>query len=126
MKTILCLFLSLVLPGLAAAQTNDPSVSEVKAVVADMTELLEAGKHREFIEKYAPPAALQEMKDKGRFDEIVHDFKEGKAERLLALLKQAATMAPTVDASGAVTYTDPDWQRPLVFNKIDGRWYLAN
>jgi hypothetical protein len=127
MRTILCLSLALVLvSGFTAVRGNDESIKEVRAVVTDMIALLEAGKHRDFMEKFAPPDLVSEMKKSGEFDMAVEGFKQDKEQDLLKHLRKAATMEPAVDGSGVVKYADPTWRKPLVFKKIDGRWYLAN
>ncbi|MBN2077834.1 MAG: hypothetical protein JW838_02640 [Spirochaetes bacterium] len=127
MRTILCLSLALVfVSGFTAVRGEDVSVKEVKAAVADMVALLEAGKYRDFMEKYAPPKVVREMKQSGEFEMAVRGFEEDKSQDLLKHLRMAAAMEPTVDDAGAVKYADQSWRKPLVFTKIDGRWYLAN
>lgn len=127
MRTITCLSLALVLvSGFAAVRGNDESIKEVKAAVADMIVLLEAGKYRDFMEKYTLPDFVSEMKKSGMFEEAVNGFKHDKEQKLLKHLRMAASMEPTVDDSGAVKYSGPSWRKPLLFKKIDGRWYLAN
>ena len=73
--------------------------------------LLEAGKHADFLKTFARPSEVEEMAAKKSMDELAAEFGEKRAPDLLAALRAASTMKPTISAEG--TRADYSFEKPF-------------
>ena len=97
---------------------------QVKEELPKMVWLLEQGKREDFIREYASPKWVS---DNGGVDKVMIEFTTNKADVLLEALKRAEGMDPTIDSKNVlVTFDGPLFPRPLVFQKMVGKWRLLN
>jgi hypothetical protein len=97
---------------------------QVKEELPKMVWLLQQQKREEFIREYASPKWVEEN---GGTDRVMLDFTQNKADVLLETLKRAEEMEPTIDSKNVlVTFDGPAFPRPLVFQKLIGKWRLLN
>jgi len=124
------------LPDLLGAQETekDPQAS-VDTAIPYAINLLEAKEYKTLIDNYVPPEDLKKMKEVGAYEIVIQKFGEGDKP---AELKEALTVAlktrPEINDEKTV-YTfkvqkEEDGEvktlRPVVFKKIEDRWYLGN
>lgn len=115
----------LALPPLAGAEENPEMPAGLAKTIDDAIVMLEEGRHAEFIQTYADPKDLKELLQKVSLDELVANFADGKAGKLLEVLNQTKSAVPEYnpdERTATFEREGPD----LVFVEIDGRWYLKN
>ena len=102
----------------------------VISAITDAIFLLENKEYQAFIEKYAAPEDLEKILNKKSIDELVKDFAEGKAEKVLNVLKLASKLEPKYDKSGnKATFSKNEvggMSKDMVFKKVEKFWYIAN
>lgn len=114
--------------AVGAATKNDKGPQEPQAVLANMIELLEAGKGREFVETFCAPDDLKEMLEQGRdLDRLAKRFEGERATIFATMLHACSKLEPMWNEAR----TEVSWQveeRPgrLKLKQLDGRWYIAN
>jgi len=106
------------------------AIAEARVAMGEAVQLLEAGRYRDFMERFAKPTALRAIAEReGGLELVVSQFKKRKASKLLmqmhALL--AASTIPTISEDGATaTFATEDGEVRVVFEREFGRWYLRN
>jgi hypothetical protein len=98
---------------------------QTRVVMADMILMLEQGKGMEMVEKYLAP---QDIEREG-IASIRAEFNQEKQDKLLKALRIAENITPTIDSKTlTVSYGEIDLpeSKALVFQKINGKWYLRN
>ena len=97
---------------------------QIKEELPKMVWLLQQEKRQEFIEEYASPKWVS---DNGGVDRVMLDFTQQKANVLIEVMKRAEGMEPTIDSKNLlITFDGPAFPRPLVFQKMVGKWRLLN
>ena len=96
----------------------------------DFYRLLEAKKYATFLKYFFPPADLKEALQTASFEEIVEEFVEEKADRVLSMLKSLKHKRPTFSADGKKA-TYPISMRgstikTVTFVKLGKYWYIQN
>jgi len=118
--SLLCAF------GCSNSQEQDAAAKELRTVITEITSFIEVGDYEGLFEKYAAPADLNRMKMEGTLDKAIRRFALWKNEMLTAL-KEALTTMPTFNADKTqATFEVENAPTPLIFTKIDGRWYFAD
>lgn len=128
----------LVLVGLfsaASGQALDPadtpdSRSELPSAIAHARQLLQDEKYALFLDQFAIPAELKRLVESRDLQDVASAFAKEKAGPLLAVLQQIEQIEPELSEDGtraeyAVKIKNFSRQR-IVFQKIDGLWYLRN
>jgi hypothetical protein len=106
---------------------DDATWKEMDDLLKEMITMLETNKHREFVERFMNPDMVKKFKESGQFAKIVENFKIGKADELLKTLKKAQDVNPEIENDGKkATYKSDQFRRPLIFEKIKGKWHLMN
>lgn len=100
--------------------------ADVANGIATARKLLVAKDYLGIVQTFIPPAEKDRIAKSGKtLDAVAADFGARSAADLLAMLDKIAGKEPTTSADGnTVTYQDPDGGRKLVWQRIDGRWYL--
>ncbi len=90
--------------------------------------LLEAGKHAEFLKTFARPSEVEEIWQRDRWTKLAAEFGEKRAPDLLAALRAASTMKPTLSAEGTraeYMFEKPfGRERKISMVKIGEFWYF--
>lgn len=101
-----------------------------QAVVTQMSQLLEAGKGREFVETYCAPDDLQRLLDRGRtMDDLAERFTGERKQQLITLLLDMSKREPTWnEARDQVSWANTSGEGPseLKLKLVDGRWYIKD
>jgi len=107
--------------------TPDPR-EKLESAIPEMIRLLETKEYTTLLKNYAPPEVLKAITGKTSLEEVAKEFGEGKAEKLLTVLKSIKEMKPTLDADGKkATYEGLKGEKSkIVFLKIDKYWYIGN
>ncbi len=114
-------------PFVQVAQTSNPR-TQPETAVKEGIRLLEAGKHAEFLKTFARPSEVEELVAKRSIEELAAEFGEKRAPDLLAALRAASTMKPTMSAEG--TRAEYSFEKPfgrerrISMVKIGEFWYL--
>ena len=112
--------------ALDPADTPDPR-SELPSAIAHARQLLQDEKYALFLDQFAIPAELKRVVESRDLQDVASAFAKEKAGPLLAVLQQ---IKPELSEDGtlaeyAVKVKKFSRQR-IVFQKIDGLWYLRN
>jgi hypothetical protein len=139
----LVLSASAIAPALAEDETSRPSATgaatqassapatqaampkELADALEEGIKLLEAGKHREAIERLAQPKELAKLKADRDFEQVVREFGRDKAPKLLAILKDARTQTPVLAEDGTRATFKAE-RKPITFVKDAGVWRVLN
>jgi hypothetical protein len=114
-------------PLVQTVQTSNPR-TQPESAVKEGIRLLEASKYAEFLKTFARPSEVEEMVAKRPMDELAAEFGEKRAPDLLAALRAAATMKPTISAEG--TRAEYSFEKPfgrerrISMVKIGEFWYF--
>lgn len=118
--SLLCAF------GCNNNQEQDAAAKELRTVITEITSFIEVGDYEGLFEKYAAPVDLTRMKSEGTLDKAIRRFALWK-NQMLAALKEALTTTPTFNSDKTqATFEVESAPTPLIFTKIDGRWYFAD
>ena len=108
-------------------QTPDPR-TQPESAVKEAIRLLEASKYADFLKTFARPSEVEELVAKRPMDEVAAEFGEKRAPDLLAALRAASTMKPTLSTEGTrADYTFDEAVRPerrISMVKIGEFWYF--
>ena len=114
-------------PMVQAVRTPDPR-TQPESAVKEGIRLLEASKFAEFLKTFARPSELEELTAKRSIDDVAAEFGEKRAPDLLAALRAASTMKPTISAEGTraeYTFEKPfGRERRISMAKIGDVWYF--
>ena len=121
---------STALPGWADDAAAPSDTSQLKEMIGAGIKLLEAKKYEAFLQRYPVPAEREKMLKERSLEEMARSFSKRHAERLLAIFRQIEGEVPTFSEDGQradykVNLENFSRDR-LVFEKIDGHWYLRN
>ena len=106
------------------------SRENLSSAINDAIHLLENKEYQAFIEKYAMPEDLEKILKRESMGDLVENFSDGKAEKVLNALKFARELEPKYDDSGnKATFLKGEvggMSKNMVFKKVDKYWYIAN
>jgi len=129
MPKLLTTLILLLLPAVALADEPDPRAS-LDTAIADGIKLLTAKDFETFVNRYAAPDELREMKAADEFEAVVQRFAGDKSELLLIVLKEIKGKEPKLTRKNHLaTFPIEHKKSPretIEFEKIEGLWYLAN
>lgn len=114
----------------ARAQGPRPQL-QPSAAVAQMIQLLEAGRTVEFVREWCAPEDMEAVKTEAEravaVERLAKRLAEGKRDRILEALRAAAKQEPAISADGneAIWTIDGEPSR-LRLTRVDGRWYMRN
>ena len=124
---LLLALLCLASPLHAFVQTPNPRTQPATAV-KEAIRMLEAKKYTDFLKTFTSPSELEELLLKGSIEELAAEFGERRAPDILAALRAASTMTPTLNAEGnRATYR---FEKPfgrearISMAKIGEYWYF--
>jgi len=120
----------LLLPGWADEAAAPSNTSQLKEVIQTGIKLLEAKKYEAFLQRYPVPAEREKMLKERSLEEMARSFSKRHADRLLAIFRQIEGEVPTFSEDGQhadykVNLENFSRDR-VVFEKLDGHWYLRN
>ncbi|NIP87407.1 MAG: hypothetical protein GTO03_18385 [Planctomycetales bacterium] len=112
-----------------ASPAADPR-EELPSAIEHALQLLQDEQHELFLQRFAVPADLKRVLDNRDLEDLVTAFAKEKAQPLQGALRQIQGKAPRLSEEGTrATFTVPQKNFPpaaIVFQKIDGLWYLRN
>lgn len=120
---------------LGAQETEKDPQASVDTAIPYAIKLLEAKDYKGLIDNYVPPEDLKKMKEAGAYEIVIQKFGEGdKPAELREALTIALKTKPEInDEKNVYTFKvqkEEDGEikklRPVVFKKIEERWYLGN
>jgi len=117
--------------GLASAADAKPDPrTKLETAIPYAIQLLEAGNHETFIRQFMPPDKFAKHTAQTPLNEIVAQFGQQKAPRLLVVLNVIKDLKPTMDDQGtkaAYELKEPaNGKKSVIFVKIGDYWYIAN
>jgi hypothetical protein len=111
----------------AVLQNADPRKSPETAVKEGIR-LLEAKKYADFLRTFAQPSELEELLASRSLEELGADYGERRAPDMLAALRAAAAMKPTLTQDGSraeYRFEKPfGRERRISMQKIGEFWYF--
>ena len=124
------IFSSLVPSGWGDEAAAPSDTSQLKEMIQAGIKLLEAEKYEAFLQRYPVPEERAKMLKQRSLEEMARSFSKRHAERLLTIFRQIEGEVPTFSEDGQradykVNLENFSRDR-LVFEKIDGHWYLRN
>jgi hypothetical protein len=129
---ILTLTISVLVSNVLYAANNtlpDPR-EKVDTAISEIIRLVEAREYATFIQKYAPPDDLKKILANKSLDELVKEFAQKNAARLIKVLRATRGLTPIVEENATkVTYhfKEPiDGKESIIFIKIGKFWYIQN
>lgn len=114
------------------AFTVDNPRQQLDSAIAEAIRILETGDHIQFVKTFLYPADLQSMLQDGSMDELVADFSDQFAERLLETLKTVRTQHPVIsgtenEAIATFMLEPPVGGNAIIeFAKVGGYWYIKD
>ncbi len=125
------LILGLLMPILFFSTSCDSAKRLVKTSstslmkdIGKMVQLIGAKDYKSLIQNYAKPEDIKKM---GDIDEVVANFDEKAALFLLKNLKLAQKATPKFEDNYTKAIFDGDeFDRPVLFEKGEGRWFLRD
>ena len=127
LSTAITLAMVMFAPMVQAVQTPHPR-TQPESAVKEGIRLLEASKYAEFLKTFARPSELEELTAKRSIDDVAAEFGEKRAADLLAALRAADKMKPTLSAEGTraeYTFEKPfGRERRISMAKIGDVWYF--
>lgn len=111
----------------ARGQTPDPR-TQPETAVKEGIRLLEAKKYAEFLQTFARPSEVEELIAKGPIEDVAKEFGDRRAPDLLAALRAASAMKPTLNEDG--TRAEYRFEKPfgrerrISMVKIGEFWYM--
>ena len=111
----------------SAAQKPDPR-TQPAAAIAEAIRLLEGKEYARFLETFSRPGDLTEMLATRKMDDLVAEFASERSPDILAALKAASGMPPTVSQDGL--RVDYRFEKPfgrekrISMVKIGEYWYF--
>ncbi len=130
-RSICAVGVALCVSGAAAvdAQTTNPR-TQPESAIKEGIRLLEAKKFAEFAKTFVRPSELEELLAKQPLEELVVEFEKRRAADLLAVLRAASAMKPTLNEErtrAVYTFEKPvGGERRLQLEKIGEFWYLRD
>jgi len=131
-KLVLIVLIAVVsLPACKTAQkaVKNPQAN-VETAIPVMIKLLEAGSYKEFLSTFLVPETKEKFGGDEGMSELADKWgKSEKKDKLLNSLKAAKELTPIYNEDKTkATYKKEaiDNFKDLVFEKIDGLWYIAN
>ena len=92
--------------------------------------LIQADEFENFIRHYAVPDELQKILKQKTLEELVRSFAKDHAARIALLLEEIQDKQPKLSSDGNVAeypiHLKNFSRKQLVFEKINGLWYLRN
>ena len=120
LSTAITLAMVMFAPMVQAVQTPHPR-TQPESAVKEGIRLLEASKYAEFLKTFARPSELEELTAKRSIDDVAAEFGDKRAPDLLAALRAASTMKPTISAEATrAEYSFREAVRPGAAN-LDGQ-----
>ncbi len=101
-------------------------------LVPETIRLLEANEYATVLETLVRPDEFKKFIGDGQLAEAAEQFGKNAAARLLELMKVVKDLKPTLSEDGIVaTFDIPQKNsethtKPMIFTKIDGKWFLNN
>ena len=132
-KYFILLVVVLVFVSCASQPKVDPR-STYTGTIQKAIELLEKEEYTAIFTEIAHPDDIRELKKDGKkIEELVDDFRGKSAEYLLAILKIIKDREPIISNDGTKaewTLTENDIEKapsyPIIFEKLEGKWYIRN
>lgn len=113
--------------GQESAPLPEGMPASLATTIDAMIALIQAKKYEDLIRLMAHPADLASLEKEGGVSKVAEEFGKRKATRLLALLHAVRQQRPALEEKGAkASFTIPGAPRPIVFQRIDGKWYMRN
>jgi len=119
--------------AIAVAQQAQPHPqSRLETAIAEAIRLLEAKEYKTFLTKFMAPDDYKRITEAVAIDLLAEKFAGDRAEHFLKVLHYAKKQKPTLSEDGklAVFNLDESLRLPnrdkLVFEQIDGLWYIRN
>jgi len=109
--------------------SDEPAEKEndLKSTITEMARLLEMGEIDSLLSNYAVPQDIEVLKSEGRYEHVVNAFTDKYAGVLSRQFKHALTLEPTYSNDGSMAvFNDEALPKPLVFLKLNDKWYLKN
>jgi hypothetical protein len=115
-------------PATTQATTKPDPLAKIHAKIDDGIALLEAGKNGEAMQMLVKPDLVKQWQSEKEFERMVGEFvSAGKDKALLAALKKAKGQTPKLsDDKTTAEFPHAGEENPLVFEEIEGQWYLRN
>lgn len=111
-------------PAAAPAET-----ASLETAIPYGIKLLEAKEYKAFLQAFVPPDMYKAMTEGGS-DEFVKHFAEGRAEKLLAVMKGLKDAKPTLEEDGKkANYKlgeEIAGKKSIQFIRIGTNWYINN
>lgn len=128
---IACVSLFVLTSWLSAEEKNAAPRENLKTAIPHAIKMLEEKDYQAFMEQFVPPMHFEKLKSSGMFEDIVKRFGEqGKAERLLGVLKQVKDAEPEINSDKTLaTFKLKEvvgGKDKIVFEKVEKFWYISN
>lgn len=118
---------------LTGADTKEPTAdppAELTATIDNALDLLAKKDYEQYLKQFAHPEDLKKILKTRTMDELVRLLAKGKAETMIAALKQVKEKKPVLRVSGSVAEYSVDVpnqaKTKMIFAKVGERWYLRN
>ncbi|MGB7323802.1 MAG: hypothetical protein WBD31_02950 [Rubripirellula sp.] len=110
--------------------TNAVAPETVAERIHSAIAMLEAKKHKEFLESFFVPEELKAAKDSGDYDDVVENFSSRNAPELLDALRSIRGTEPTMSDDQKTAWFTIEVriasQNTLAFVNVDGSWFIPN
>ena len=113
----------------AKQPTADPP-AELTSAIDNALDLLAKKDYEQYLKQFAHPEDLEKILKTRTMDELVRLLAKGKAEKMIAALKQVKQEKPVLKDSDSVAEYSVDVanqaKTTMIFAKVGERWYLRN
>ena len=121
-------FLSVAATAAPAPKANPRE--KLETAITEAIRLLEAKEYATVLKNFVTPDDLKAITEKIPLDELAKQFGEGKADRLLKVLKSIEDVKPTFDKEGkTATFklkAEADGKKTISWVKIGKYWYIQD
>lgn len=98
--------------------------NQLNVQMQDMINVLNAGHYNQFIQTYVEPSYIQ---SRGGADKTLLQFDNKRQQALYKALTMAKGIQPLYNTeSNEMTYIGERLTKPIVFKRINGKWYLES
>jgi hypothetical protein len=131
MKVVTLAFVIGMLASLTAGSKADEAAdprAKLDTAIPEAIRLLEAKEYKTMLKEFGAPDALKKILGEVSLDQFAERFAAGKADDLLKALKSIKGKKPEMSDDGnKATFTLADRNaQPVILEKIDKCWYIAN
>ena len=116
-------------PVIAQEAKPDPRET-LETAVPEGIRLLRAKEYKTFVESFVAPDDLKKITEKTPLEELLKEFIEQKAPKLLESLEEIKGTKPSLDSAGTkATFAfkkEIDGKNGIIFVKVGEFWYIMN